>query len=81
MSLLSYICRSLTRYAWFIVYELPPPVEAFPVPQLPPASEPQTGGSKEAVATLRIGGAEIEIYAGADAALIEALCRAATHAQ
>ena len=61
--------------------ELPPPVEAFPVPQLPPASEPQTGGSKEAVATLRIGGAEIEIYAGADAALIEALCRAVTHAQ
>lgn len=50
-------------------------------PQLPPASETQTEVSKEAVAMLRIGGAEIEIYVGADTDLVEVLYRAVTYAQ
>ena len=59
---------------WICFAELPP-VEAFPVPQLSSASEPQTEISKEAVATLRIRGTEIEIYARADAVLVETLCK------
>ncbi len=59
---------------WICFAELPP-VEAFPMPQLSSASEPQTEISKEAVATLRIRGTEIEIYARADAVLVETLCR------
>lgn len=60
--------------------ELPPPTEEPSYPQFPPSSPP-VQISKAIIATLRMGGAEIDIYDGADATVVETLCRVVSHAQ
>lgn len=61
--------------------EFPPPADEQDVLQLPSASSPPVEPPKAIVATLRMGGTEVDVYAGADASVIEALCRVVAHAQ
>lgn len=61
--------------------ELPPPTGEPSYPQLSPAPSTPVQISKAIIATLRIGGTEIDIYDGADATVVEALCRVVSHAQ
>lgn len=60
--------------------------------ELPVLAETQSAGSEAephqteekkagVMATLRIGGAEMDIYSGADVRVVEALCRVVSHAQ
>ena len=61
--------------------ELPPPEESGAATDCL-AEAPKRAACRAAViATLRVGHAEIDIYEGADAAVVEALCKAVRHAE
>ena len=66
--------------------ELPAPAEELASSQALPSDvsgNPQLAATPRTtvIATLRIGSAEIDIYTGADVAVVEALCKAVSHAQ
>ena len=61
--------------------ELPPPEECETATDR--LTESPKGAARRAavIATLRVGHAEIDIYEGANAAVVEALCKAVRHAE
>ena len=50
-----------------------------PEPAPPPAAEP--GQKNSLIASIRVGNASLDIYAGADAEVVAALCRVLSHAE
>ena len=61
--------------------ELPPQEEDGTAPDCLAERPTEAVRRAAVIATLRVGGAEIDIYEGANAAVVEALCKAVRHAE
>ena len=61
--------------------ELPPPEEGEAATDRLAETSTEAARQGAVIATLRVDNAEIDIYEGADAAVVEALCKAVRHAE